>query len=66
MPRALRLTAKQVIKLLKENDFELDHVSGSHYIFYHPVSRKRATVPYHSKTLPMGTLKSILRAAELI
>ncbi|MFA5128182.1 MAG: type II toxin-antitoxin system HicA family toxin [Patescibacteria group bacterium] len=65
MPRAPRLTAKQIIKMLKENGFVLDHASGSHYIFYHPVSHKRVTVPYHSRTLPMGTLKSILRAAEL-
>jgi len=60
------LTAKQVVKLLKENGFVLDHVTGSHYIFYHPILRRRATVPFHCATLPIGTLKSILRAAELI
>jgi len=65
MPRLLRLNSKQIIKLLEEAGFELDHVSGSHYIYYHPVNGKRAVVPYHSKTLPIGTLKSILREAGL-
>jgi len=50
---------------LQENGFILDHVSGSHYVFYQPLPEKRAVVPYHSKNLPIGTLKAILRAAGL-
>ncbi|MBI4992801.1 MAG: type II toxin-antitoxin system HicA family toxin [Candidatus Magasanikbacteria bacterium] len=65
MPKTPRLTSKQVIKLLKENGFILDHVSGSHYVFYHPVDGRRAVVPYHTKDLPIGTLKAILRLAGL-
>ncbi|OGH71173.1 MAG: hypothetical protein A2921_03135 [Candidatus Magasanikbacteria bacterium RIFCSPLOWO2_01_FULL_43_20b] len=65
MPKTPRLTSKQVIKLLQENGFILDHVSGSHYVFYQPLPEKRAVVPYHSKNLPIGTLKAILRAAGL-
>lgn len=63
MPRLPRLTSKQTIKLLKENGFVLDHVTGGHYIFYHPCNRKRVTVPFHAKDLPLGTLKSILKEA---
>jgi len=65
MPKTPRLTSKQVIKLLEQNGFELDHVSGSHYVFYHPVSKRRVVVPYHTRNLPIGTLKSILQAAEI-
>jgi predicted RNA binding protein YcfA (HicA-like mRNA interferase family) len=65
MPRLPRLTSKQVIKRVKENGFVLDHITGSHYIFYHPSSRKRAVVPYHTKDLPLGTLKTILREAGI-
>jgi predicted RNA binding protein YcfA (HicA-like mRNA interferase family) len=65
MPKTPRLTSKQVIKLLEENGFVLDHVSGSHYVFYHPVSKRRAVVPYHAKNLPLGTLKSILRSVDI-
>lgn len=65
MPKTPRLTSKQVIKLLETNGFILDHVSGSHYVYYHPSSKRRAVVPYHTKNLPIGTLKSILRSAEI-
>ncbi len=65
MPRLPSLTSKQVIQLLKQNDFLLDHVSGSHYIFYNPTNKKRVTVPYHTKDLPVGTLKSIIREAGI-
>ena len=65
MPKTPRLTSKQVIKLLKKEGFILDHVSGSHYVFYHPVDGRRAVVPYHEKDLPIGTLKAILRSVGL-
>ena len=65
MPRLPRLTSKQVIALLKEHNFELDHVTGSHYIFYHPISKRRVTVPFHCKDLPLGTLKNILFQAKI-
>jgi len=65
MPKTPRLTSKQVIKILESNGFVLDHVSGSHYIFYRAVDKRRAVVPYHTKNLPIGTLKSILRSAEI-
>ncbi len=65
MPKTPRLTSKQVIKILESNDFILDHVSGSHYVFYRASDKKRAVVPYHTKSLPIGTLKSILRSAEI-
>lgn len=66
MPPKLRsLTAKQIIKLLKLRGFRLDHTTGSHYIFYRAIDRKRVTVPYHSKDLPKGTLLSILKQAGI-
>ena len=65
MPKTPRLTSKQVIKLLEQSGFILDHVSGSHYVFYHPIFKRRVVVPYHTKNLPIGTLKSILRMAEI-
>ncbi len=65
MPKTPRLTSKQVIKLLENEGFVLDHVSGSHYVFYHPADDRRAVVPYHAKDLPIGTLKAILRSVGL-
>lgn len=65
MPKLPCLTSKKVLKLLRQNGFQLDHKTGSHFIFYHPETKKRATVPYHSKDLPKGTLLSILKQAGL-
>jgi len=54
---------REVIRFLEQKGFVLDHVSGSHFIFYHPVSRRRAVVPRHNRDVPKGTLLSLLREA---
>ena len=66
MPKIPSLTSKEVISILKHNGFQLDHTTGSHYVFYHPETKKRVTVAYHNKDIPMGTLLSILKQAGLI
>ena len=55
---------RQVIRYLEHKGFSLDHTSGSHLIFYHPTSRRRAVVPQHNRDLPKGTLMSLLREAS--
>src|SRR5208282_5840099 len=35
---------RTVIRFLEQNGFVLDHVSGSHFIFYDAVSRRRAVI----------------------
>lgn len=65
MPKLPRLTAKQVIRILEANSFVLDHVSGSHYIYYRAIDKRRAVVPYHRGNLPLGTLVSILKSAGI-
>jgi predicted RNA binding protein YcfA (HicA-like mRNA interferase family) len=52
---------RTVIKFLERNGFVLDHVSGSHFIYYHPASRRRAVVPRHNRDMPKGTLAALLR-----
>ena len=59
------VTPKKLIKVLKEFGFQLDHSTGSHFIFYNPKTKKRAVVPYHLKDLPKGTLFSILKEAGI-
>ena len=54
---------RRVMQFLERNGFILDHASGSHLIFYNPVSRRRAVVPQHNRDLPKGTLMSLLREA---
>ena len=61
MPKLPSFTPKKLIKILKNLGFQLDHTTGSHFIFYHPKTKKRAVVPYHVRDLPKGTLMSILK-----
>ncbi len=65
MPKRPVLTSKKLIKILKKNGFFVDHITGSHYIFYNPKTGKRVTVSYHAKDLPKGTFHSILKEAGL-
>ena len=59
------LTPKDIIKILQKKGFILDRSSGSHQLWLHPVSLKRATIPMHNKDLPTGTLYSILKQAGI-
>jgi len=63
MPKLPAVKPRQIIRFLEQSGFNLDHTSGSHFIFYHPVSRRRAVVPRHNRDLPKGTLMSLLREA---
>jgi predicted RNA binding protein YcfA (HicA-like mRNA interferase family) len=54
---------RHIIRFLEQNGFVLDHTSGSHFIFYNPLSRRRAVVPQHNRDLAKGTLMSLLREA---
>jgi len=63
MPKLPAAKPRQVVRFLEQNGFVLDHTAGSHLIFYHPFSRRRAVVPRPNRDLPKGTLMSILREA---
>jgi len=61
MPKLPILTYKKLLKVLKKSGFQLDHTTGSHFIFYNNIDKARVTVPSHKRELPKGTLMSILR-----
>jgi predicted RNA binding protein YcfA (HicA-like mRNA interferase family) len=63
MPKIPAIKPRQIIRFLEQNGFVLDHRSGSHCIYYHQASRRRAVVPQHNRDLPKGTLMSLLREA---
>ena len=66
MPKIPAVTAQRLIKVLKKKGFYLDHVSGSHHIFYHPSGGLRASVPVHKgKDLGKGITISILKDADV-
>ena len=65
MPRIPQLTPRQLLHVLEKKGFQIDHVTGSHYILYHPITKARVTIAYHAKVLPKGTIHSILKSAGL-
>jgi mRNA interferase HicA len=58
------ITARQLIKALHEDGFELKRTRGSHRIYRH-LDGRRMVVAYHrlGDTFPMGTLKAMIRDA---
>ena len=65
MPKLPPLTPRKLIAILKKKGFQLDHTTGSHFIFYHSKIKRIVTVPYHAKDIPKGTIHSILKQAGL-
>ena len=63
--RLPRLTAREIIRILKRRGFVCSRSSGSHHI-YKDQAGKRVTVPVHAKqTLHPKVLRSILRDMEM-
>lgn len=66
MSRLPRVTGKEVIRAFQRAGFRIDRTSGSHYMLVDPGDAKRTVVvPYKSSTLKLGTLRNILRQADL-
>jgi len=65
LPKLPSLTPKEVIKILEQHGFQLDHTSGSHMVYYNPDKAKRVTIPFHRRDIPKGTLLAILKQAGI-
>jgi predicted RNA binding protein YcfA (HicA-like mRNA interferase family) len=59
------MDSREVIKQLKAVGwYEVNQV-GSHKQFKHPTNRGRVTVPHPKRDIPLGTLRSIEKQAEM-
>ena len=64
-PKLLRLTAREVVRLVEARGFKFDRQEGSHAVFYNP-NRRRVTIPMHStRAIGIGLLLQILRDADI-
>ena len=54
---------RQIIKVLESKGFNFIRQKGSHRLY--KKENLRVTVPYHNKDLKPGTLKSIMRQADI-
>jgi predicted RNA binding protein YcfA (HicA-like mRNA interferase family) len=66
MGRLAGFSADEVIRKLRRAGFTFDRQArGSHEIWWNPQSRARTTIPRHPGDLPEGTLRAILKQANL-
>lgn len=59
------ITPKELVKSLQKNGFEIVSQKGSHVKLYNASTNKTVIVPMHSKDIPLGTEKAILKQAGL-
>jgi predicted RNA binding protein YcfA (HicA-like mRNA interferase family) len=59
------LDSREVIKELKKDGWYEANQVGSHKQFKHAEKKGRVTVPYPKRDIPIGTLKSIEKQAEI-
>ena len=58
-------SSRKLIKLLKKHNFFLVRQSGSHAIFKNFNNNRKVIIPIHSKDIPNGTAKAILKDAGI-
>lgn len=59
------MNSKEIIKLLESDGWIKCHQKGSHCQYKHLTKKGKVTVPHPKKDLPMKTVQSILKQAEL-
>ncbi|MFP5285165.1 MAG: type II toxin-antitoxin system HicA family toxin [Thermoanaerobaculia bacterium] len=64
-PALPTVTARQLKRALERAGFGLSRQRGSHQIYRHTETGKRVSVPFHPGDVPKGTLRQILRDADL-
>lgn len=65
MPKLPAVKPRELIKIFEKQGYIVDRQKGSHVILYHLFSRRRLTIPMHTKEIPNGTLLSIIKQSGL-
>lgn len=65
MPKLAPLKPREVEAILIKNGFIVNISKGSHKQYFHQKTKAHVTVPFHSKDIPIGTLRSIVRQSQL-
>ncbi len=66
MGRLAGFKYRQIIKKLKKLGFVFDRqAAGSHEIWFNPSSNRYTTIPNHPGDMPEGTLRAILKQADI-
>lgn len=59
------MNSKEIIKKLTQDGWYQVKVTGSHYHFKHPIKKGKVTIPHPKKDIPLKTLISIEKQAQL-
>jgi len=65
MTKLPRVTARDALRALQADGWTVVRVAGSHTHLRHPTKPGICTVAMHAGTIPLGTLRSIIRQAGL-
>lgn len=66
MGRLSEYKYREIIAKLKRFGFEFRRqAAGSHEIWHNPVAKRFTTVPNHTGDMPEGTLRAILKQADI-
>jgi len=66
MGRLSGFTYRDIIRNLKSFGFEFyRQAAGSHEIWFNPSTDRFTTIPNHSGDMPEGTLRAILKQADI-
>ncbi|MBM3143059.1 MAG: type II toxin-antitoxin system HicA family toxin [Chloroflexi bacterium] len=59
------LKPREVVEALERVGFSIKRQTGSHIILYKSGLRRPLSIPVHPKDLPKGTIRAIIRQANL-
>lgn len=59
------MKSAEIIKIIERDGWIQCHQKGSHRQFKHPIKKGRVTVPHPKKDLPIKTVSSIFKQADL-
>ncbi len=59
------MNSKELIRILEQDGWKIVAIKGSHYQYKHPIKKGRVTVPHPKRDMPIGTISSILKQANL-
>ncbi|MBI5620853.1 type II toxin-antitoxin system HicA family toxin [Candidatus Gottesmanbacteria bacterium] len=65
MPKLVPRKPREVETILLSQGFILNVSKSSHRQYFHPITKAHTTVPFHSRDIPPGTLRSIIRQSQL-
>lgn len=59
------MKSSEIIKILEKDGWFIHNIRGSHHQFKHSTKLGKVTVPHPKSDIPIGTLKNILKQAQI-